>query len=122
MRQIKGVIIYMDMYEEKARFTELEFEDDDKPVLSSEEKADLQTIVSLMKMHNNPMWLNAVASELYKTGCLNDAIIGAVKATAFDYNYEPQEINDLAYQCKDGTLDYSYNDLLDISKMDWTKL
>ena len=38
----------MDMYEEKARFEELEFEDDDKPVLSSEEKADLQTIVSLM--------------------------------------------------------------------------
>lgn len=112
----------MDIYEEKARFIELEFEDDDKPVLSSEEKTDLQTMVSLMKKHNNPMWLNAVASELYKSGCLNDAIIGAIKATAFDYNYEPKEVNDLADQCKYSTLDYSYDDLIDISKMDWTKL
>ena len=110
----------MDMYEEKARFEE--FEDDGKVELSSEEKADLEIVVSLLRKHNNPMWLNAVASTLYKSGCLNDAIIGAVKATAFDYNYSPVEVNDLAYQCKDGTLDYSYNDLIDISKMDWTKL
>lgn len=112
----------MDIYEEKARFEELEFEDDDKTELSSEEKTDLQTIVSLMKKHDNPMWQNIIASELYESGCLNDAIIGAVKATAFDYNYDPQEVNDLACQCKDGTLDYSYNDLIDISKMDWRKL
>lgn len=112
----------MDMYEEKARFEELEFEDDDKIELSSDEKTDLETVISLLWKHDNPIWRNAVASELYKSGCLDAAIIGAVKATAFDYNYDVTEINELACQCKDGTLDYSYNDLIDISKMDWRKL
>lgn len=52
--------------------------------------------------------------------------IGALKAVIFDsYQYNEQmaqEINDLAYECANHTLvEYTYYDLLEISKKDWTK-
>lgn len=90
-----------------------------------EEQEDLRTITKLLAKHSED-WRNAVANEMYTYNDLNDMIVGALKATIFDSNqYDDklaQEINDLAYECKNHTLTaYTYYDLLEISKKDWTK-
>lgn len=63
---------------------------------------------------------------MYMYNDLDAMIIGALKAVIFDsYQYNEQmaqEINDLAYECANHTLvEYTYYDLLEISKKDWTK-
>lgn len=117
MRQIKGEIIMIETTDNH-----------EIPKLTAEETADYKIVTNLIsKYKNNKNWKDAIINYLYTGNDLNPVVIGALKATIFDsYQYSEQtarEINDLAYTCENLTLTvYNYHDLLDVSKMDWTKL
>lgn len=96
------------------------------PKLTAEEQKDLCTITDLLAKHKNKNFRDAIAHDMYMYNDLDAMIIGALKAVIFDsYQYNEQmaqEINDLAYECANHTLtEYTYYDLLEISKKDWTK-
>lgn len=103
-------------------------EDHEIPRLTAEETADYKIVTDLISKHrNDKVWLDAIIDYLYVGNNLNPLIIGALKATIFDDNQYSEalarEINELAYVCENLTLTaYNYHDLLDVSKMDWTKL
>ena len=93
------------------------------PKLTAEEQEDLCTITDLLAKHKNKNFRDAVAHDMYMYNDLDAMIIGALKAVIFDidntlYDYD----KNLAYECANHTLvEYTYYDLLEISKKDWTK-